>query len=483
MSTLMMRWSLAAAALFAFAPCAPAGPLNPPPGPVQPTNRVHLSAQTITLPHAINQPGSYVLTSDIVGLPGQHGLIVNADDVTIDLNGFTLRGVTGSQDAVSVPLSRNNLKVINGEIRGWGGAGVNAINTRGARIERVQVVNNGLQGLNLGPGAVVMNCQADSNGLPSSSSGIVAGAGSVIEGTVANRNGFNGIAVNSGSTIVGCAASGNTFAGVLAIDSCVVKDTSSTNNAYGVYVQHDSVIESVSATGNAAWGVYVAGDGANINGCVVSANGGGALDNVSRAAPGMGGMNDPIELSPRPKPPRTGRGGAPIGARGPLRDVRGDLIGGVYIIGAATTVRGTTVMFNGGVGVYAVDVGSVVDRCTITANAFFGVVLESSGALTNSTVNFHPAEGVLVGDNSNIENNLIASNLVGVALVFGDNRVAGNRVVFNDIEIDPTGQFNLVAHNEMSDSVITNAGGPSNRVAPIVSTITATTGYWVNVAF
>ena len=71
-----------------------AGDLNPPPGPIMSTNRVQLNSQAITLPHTINQGGSYVLTSDLIASgPGSAGIEIGASDVSLDLNGFGVLGV------------------------------------------------------------------------------------------------------------------------------------------------------------------------------------------------------------------------------------------------------------------------------------------------------------------------------------------------------------------------------------------------------
>ena len=48
------------------------------------------------LPLTIDEPGSYFLSRDVTGVAGQNGIIINASDVTIDLNGFALIGVPGS---------------------------------------------------------------------------------------------------------------------------------------------------------------------------------------------------------------------------------------------------------------------------------------------------------------------------------------------------------------------------------------------------
>src|SRR5690349_17632222 len=40
----------------------------------------------------INQSGSYYLTTNVVGVPSRNGISIQADNVTLDLRGFTLFG-------------------------------------------------------------------------------------------------------------------------------------------------------------------------------------------------------------------------------------------------------------------------------------------------------------------------------------------------------------------------------------------------------
>lgn len=79
--------------------------------------------------HVISQPGNYYLTGNVVGSAGKYGILINADDVSIDLNGYTILGSgAGSLDAITVlnadggPGER--LIVRNGSIRKWGGAAI-----------------------------------------------------------------------------------------------------------------------------------------------------------------------------------------------------------------------------------------------------------------------------------------------------------------------------------------------------------------------
>src|SRR5579862_9533350 len=45
----------------------------------------------------ISQPGSYYLTTNIVGVSSKRGINISNSDVTLDLNGFALLGTPSSQ--------------------------------------------------------------------------------------------------------------------------------------------------------------------------------------------------------------------------------------------------------------------------------------------------------------------------------------------------------------------------------------------------
>ena len=93
--------------VLAFGSAAVAGPLNPPAGPVTSTYKTLVEVEPRTAISAVNtpanpnasfvitQPGSYYLTGDITVPSGKSGIQVYAYGVTVDLNGFTIRGSSG----------------------------------------------------------------------------------------------------------------------------------------------------------------------------------------------------------------------------------------------------------------------------------------------------------------------------------------------------------------------------------------------------
>lgn len=94
--------------------------LSPPAGPVTETGRfgtlIELSQETAPgdagSVFRITQPGSYVLTGDIEVPVGANGILLASDDITLDLNGYAIRGVEASGNAgISVrnPSAGNTL--------------------------------------------------------------------------------------------------------------------------------------------------------------------------------------------------------------------------------------------------------------------------------------------------------------------------------------------------------------------------------------
>lgn len=150
--------SLSAAALAVVGTLVLAGPLSPPSGPIASTYktlaevepRIAINA-TNTPGDALNsfiisQPGSYYLTGNITGVSGKSGIKITASNVTLDLNGFTLQGVSGSQYGILALVFPNNCTVRNGTVNGWDQSGVTISSPggagRGSIIESIHAYGN-----------------------------------------------------------------------------------------------------------------------------------------------------------------------------------------------------------------------------------------------------------------------------------------------------------------------------------------------------
>jgi hypothetical protein len=211
---------------------ARAGDLNPPAGPIAPTmkklDEVEPRTPINTLPgssnsvHRILLPGSYYLTGDIVGETGKSGIqvISLADEVVIDLNGFTIRGVGGSLVGISCNGTTPRVVIRNGQIRGWGSHGVNAVCP--IVLEDLRIEGNGQGGATGGPAvaAIARRCVFAGN----TAHGLSVGLGSRVERVVCQSNGQNGIVAGARTMVLESQANQNTGHGIIVGDRAGVVD-------------------------------------------------------------------------------------------------------------------------------------------------------------------------------------------------------------------------------------------------------------------
>jgi parallel beta-helix repeat protein len=121
------------------------------------------------VPLVITKPGSYCLISNlIISSPNVTAISIGADNVTIDLNGFTIRGPgmgTGFgivDQQQTLPGLVNNAVVRGGTVRGW----AYAVHLAGKnnRVENVQVFEAS-HGIFVGRSSVVSQCQVAFGGV------------------------------------------------------------------------------------------------------------------------------------------------------------------------------------------------------------------------------------------------------------------------------------------------------------------------------
>lgn len=263
-----------------------AGPLNPPAGPVTSTYktltevepRIAINAAntpaTATATFRINSPGSYYLTGNIAGAFNKNGIEVSADNVTIDLCGFTLTsgGGTGDGIATSSGASANpeNVVVLNGSISNWVGDGIDFLSvfSPSCRIADVHATGNGGVGIKAGNGYLVERCSARLNG----GGGINVGNQGILKACQTISNSTVGIVVGQGSTIDGCLSGFNLgtvdamrTGGYCAITNCTVN----TSQGNGLVVGPVSTITACTINGSALAGIS-AGNGCTIAHCSVN---------------------------------------------------------------------------------------------------------------------------------------------------------------------------------------------------------------------
>jgi len=240
-------------ALGALLVCSSAlgGQLAPPPGPVTPTMKPLDAIEPRTcvsdLPgdatavHVISAPGNYYLTKDIVGKQGAHGIRIDAPDVSVDLNGFSLRGVAGSLDGIHFSPPAPATVSIHGcptwtpvrcgsVVSGWGGDGIHLRNTTRCGLAHVRVVNCGGDGISvesppnvtepMGLGIMVVDSSTNGGAGLRTNDAASADKWFWIRDLETRANGAEGVSVTAGQSSKiqidadGCVSSGNALDGV-----------------------------------------------------------------------------------------------------------------------------------------------------------------------------------------------------------------------------------------------------------------------------
>ena len=238
-----------------------------------------------SLPYTISTPGFYYITKNLWSPPETHGLTIEADNVTLDLMGFSigllaLPGVPAGYDGIHMN-GRTNVEIRNGTVTGFHRHGIHEASQTGVghRIINVRSVSNRFYGIKLDSiGNLIKGClvYANGNGISTGDGstitgnnaienlghGISTGVGSTVTGNIARGHYFYGIGTNSGSTVIGNTAYENGTSGIYGgIGSTVTGNNCYKNGVYGIILYDgNSTINSNTAYLNGDTGIYSGGD-------------------------------------------------------------------------------------------------------------------------------------------------------------------------------------------------------------------------------
>ena len=151
---------------------AVAGDLNPPAAPGSTMKTLGEVEPRIPLgqadfPAYINQRGSYYLTEDVVMTTDNHGINIDADDVVIDLCGYSITGTNNVNYNGVYMTEQKNVTIKNGTIQSFGASGVRDSYSAafGHRIINLTIKNCGQNGIYFyGSGHLIQGCNITNNG-------------------------------------------------------------------------------------------------------------------------------------------------------------------------------------------------------------------------------------------------------------------------------------------------------------------------------
>ena len=439
--------------------------------------------------HLITQPGNYYLTADIVATAGRNGILINANNVSIDLNGFAITGTgTGSTCGITEQNpdggQANHLSVFNGVIRNWRGTallinsapldvvrdvriadcGGGVVSYGALRISRCELQNPGKSGITLVTSySVVEDCVVNAlNGGGAAASGIYIYDGLVKNCQVRGVSGSpaRGIWVEwKGGVIRNCRADAITsFAGTGAgmeadtvTDCAVAYITSvlaSSTGIVGSHVERCSVQEITASTSSGfARGIHQVGTAGLVEQCLVKkVSGYNAYGVVTTNSLRL--VNTHVDSL-------TGTGGN---------------VAGIYAWGGTSLISGCGV--------------SAVTNSAITATG----INASSATVEQCRVSRIKSTGISVGGRSSVLNCQVEQagngNVAASAIsASGD----GNRIDSNHVMLSPTGitvsGLSTVTRNFAQGNTTNYSGIPASLIVGNYADMATATSPFVNIGF
>jgi parallel beta-helix repeat protein len=341
------------------------------------------------LPYTISSSGSYYVTTNLTcttcsGVqPGiNFSLIPLADNVTLDLNGFTLSGMAGSGHGISASGGYNYV-IRNGTLANWGEDGVDMSLAANSRFENLQFYGNGHIGLEAGVGSVVVNCEATANTVAGFSmlSGDISHCAAVGNGT--------GIVASTGCVVADCAASGNNSTGFLLAGTGVEISHSVAigNTGIGILTSNGCVVADCTASGNSSDGIN-AGVGTGVRGCASYQNAGNGVTTSSNCTVvGCSASGNSTAFS---------SDGISVGSYSTVKDctASGNNFDGISVNSNNCQIVGNTCSGNAEVGIFVAGGQNRIDGNSIGNNRLGGVSLAFVNVTNSITRNFATGNGL-----------------------------------------------------------------------------------------
>jgi len=222
-------------------------------------------------PVTISVSGSYRLSGNLtVNDANTTAIRIAADDVTIDLNGFSIIGPivcsggppvtscspTPTGSAAGIFSDKSNSTVFNGTIRGMpDGILLFGEHSRAERIHAIGNVNSGITAQSSSNSSSVVSCAAGNN----LHDGIVVNGLAI--GSTANGNGGRGIFTNTGGAAINNIANFNKRDGIVGVSATISGNAASENGGTGITGGCPSALVSNTAFGNSGGDIFTSGSG------------------------------------------------------------------------------------------------------------------------------------------------------------------------------------------------------------------------------
>ncbi len=205
-----------------------------------------------SLPYDITAPGSYYVTAHLSGIAG---IGIYVSNVTLDLNGYSVKGLAGNNsEGIEVFALSTSICIRNGSVVEWEKEGIKATLASNSSFSDLHLVANAYDGLSAGSNNLVSNVVASDNGFD----GIDMGESASVFHCTASNNTNEGIEADMGSSLIQCTANGNQQIGIRLFGACSATNCSSVeNNNHGFSCGAGSVLRQNVSTDNSKSGFYL----------------------------------------------------------------------------------------------------------------------------------------------------------------------------------------------------------------------------------
>lgn len=215
-------------------PSNPPGPTFRTLGEIEPRQPIRANTEVIE-PIIIDQPGSYFLVEDVYAIPDNNAITISANDVTLDLKGFTVHGNLEVTDGFGIQVTGNNVTIHDGTVKNADQSGIGCLGKL-LKLFNVNSTNNAIHGVHCSD-AHIVNGDFYENGQNG-----ITGSSLNIEGVRASENGDKGISLGGRSLVTRSLAHGNGTYGIictqgvsLAIQLIAVGNTDGNNFGCTIY--------------------------------------------------------------------------------------------------------------------------------------------------------------------------------------------------------------------------------------------------------
>jgi hypothetical protein len=200
-----------------------------------------IAAGSVSTTYVITKPGAYYLAGDRVMTDNTKSAIsIQCDDVTLDLNGYSLSFSNSSSGVgCAVTLGINaNIEVRNGSVFSVPSVGISFGYGTQCRILNVRVSTTNAAGIATGVASLVKDCETFST-----DDGVLVGIGSVVENCRVIKSAKTGISASNDSIIRGNVVENVGQQGIVVSASCLVEhntvsgaNLSSSNFGAGIWI-------------------------------------------------------------------------------------------------------------------------------------------------------------------------------------------------------------------------------------------------------